>query len=307
MIQELPDDDKDTYLNDDNTDFNIARVAENLCEIFADVVISKTKLTVKNVFQQVHKHDLCSCLKEGTTEFVLAQVVSNVERQKALKKEANAMEKALHNLTKITIEGLSDEEVRTLLYEKWIHPLQDNLLSIPEVIIENLTTKVLALAAKYETGIVELEQKIVEASSELSAMLDELTGSEFDMLACSELKNTLANGVSDVMKFALLEKMFPKEGEMTPQVRFKGFVGEWKKNKLSEITQRVTRKNEKLESKLALTISAHHGLIAQEDFFSRRIASTQLQGYFLIKKGEFAYNKSYSSEYPVGAVKCLTN
>lgn len=108
------------------------------------------------------------------------------------------------------------------------------------------------------------------------------------------------------MKASSLEKMFPKHGETIPQVRFKGFSGEWKEQKLREITQRVTRKNSKLESDLALTISAHHGLIAQEDFFNRRIASSQLQGYFLIKKGEFAYNKSYSSEYPVGAVKSLT-
>ena len=108
------------------------------------------------------------------------------------------------------------------------------------------------------------------------------------------------------IKAASLEKMFPKQGKAAPQVRFKGFSGEWKERKLSEITQRITRKNSKLESELALTISAHHGLIAQEDFFNRRIASTQLQGYYLIKKGEFAYNKSYSSEYPVGAVKSLT-
>jgi type I restriction enzyme S subunit len=108
------------------------------------------------------------------------------------------------------------------------------------------------------------------------------------------------------MKAASLEKMFPKQGETVPQIRFKGFSGEWKEHKLKEITERITRKNNKLESNLALTISAQHGLIAQEDFFNRRIASSQLQGYYLIKKGEFAYNKSYSSEYPVGAVKCLT-
>lgn len=307
LMQELPDEEKDTYLNDDNSDFNIKRVSEALCEVFADIKIGKIVLTEKNVSQQILKHSLWEKLTEGSTEFILAQVAGNIVLRKILKSELTVMEKVLHEKTKVTIENLSDEEARTLLYEKWIRPLQDNLFSIPEVIIERLASKVLALAAKYETGLVEVEQKIVDASNKLSTMLDELTGSEFDMQACSELKNTLANGGSDVMKFALLEKMFPRGGEMTPQVRFKGFKGEWKKNKLSEITQRITRKNEKLESKLALTISAHHGLIAQEDFFNRRIASTQLQGYFLIKKGEFAYNKSYSSEYPVGAVKCLTN
>ncbi len=108
------------------------------------------------------------------------------------------------------------------------------------------------------------------------------------------------------IKSASLEKMFPKRGETVPKIRFKGFSDNWKEHKLIEITQRITRKNTDLESKLTLTISAHHGLIAQEDFFNRRIASSQLQGYYLIKKGEFAYNKSYSSDYPVGAVKCLS-
>ncbi len=108
------------------------------------------------------------------------------------------------------------------------------------------------------------------------------------------------------IKSASLEKMFPKQGETVPEIRFKGFSNNWEEHKLKEITQRITRKNTDLESKLTLTISAHHGLIAQEDFFNRRIASSQLQGYYLIKKGEFAYNKSYSSDYPVGAVKCLS-
>lgn len=109
------------------------------------------------------------------------------------------------------------------------------------------------------------------------------------------------------LKNASLEKMFPQIGKTAPQVRFGGFSGEWEELKLKDITKRITRKNEHLESDIALTISAQYGLIAQELFFHRQIASNQLSSYFLVKKGEFAYNKSYSSEYPVGAVKCLSN
>ena len=60
-----------------------------------------------------------------------------------------------------------------------------------------------------------------------------------------------------------------------------------------------------MESTLPLTISAQFGLIAQDVFFNNRVASKNIRGYFLLKKGEFAYNKSYSSEYPWGAVKRL--
>lgn len=55
-----------------------------------------------------------------------------------------------------------------------------------------------------------------------------------------------------------------------------------------------------------LTISAQYGLINQEDFFNKNIASENKQNYFLLKKGDFAYNKSYSSGYPYGAIKPLT-
>ena len=37
------------------------------------------------------------------------------------------------------------------------------------------------------------------------------------------------------MKAASLQAMFPQEGETVPKIRFKGFEGEWKKVKLSEI------------------------------------------------------------------------
>lgn len=90
-----------------------------------------------------------------------------------------------------------------------------------------------------------------------------------------------------------------------PETRFREFDEEWKPSTLSNIVTRIKRKNEELTSDRVLTISAQYGLIDQKDFFNKRIASSLLQGYYLMKKGEFAYNKSYSSEYPVGAVKRL--
>lgn len=93
--------------------------------------------------------------------------------------------------------------------------------------------------------------------------------------------------------------------EKIPQSRFKGNDEEWLETQLSKITTRINRKNEDLKTDRVLTISAQYGLIDQNDFFNRRIASNYIQSYFLMKKGEFAYNKSYSGEYPVGAVKRL--
>ncbi|MHC5563628.1 restriction endonuclease subunit S [Bacillus spizizenii] len=91
----------------------------------------------------------------------------------------------------------------------------------------------------------------------------------------------------------------------TPEVQFLGFTGGWKQKPLTELVERVIRKNNKLESTLPLTISAQYGLVDQETFFNKKVASTNLQGYYLLYKGEFAYNKSYSNGYPLGAVKRL--
>ena len=67
------------------------------------------------------------------------------------------------------------------------------------------------------------------------------------------------------------------------------------------------RKNKSNQSRLPLTISAQYGLVDQITFFNKVVASTDLSNYYLLKKGEFAYNKSYSSDYPWGAIKRLDN
>ena len=74
---------------------------------------------------------------------------------------------------------------------------------------------------------------------------------------------------------------------------------------MGEIVERVTRKNQDLVSELPLTISAQYGLIDQNEFFDKRVASKDVSGYYLIYNGEFAYNKSTSSDAPWGAIKRL--
>ena len=69
----------------------------------------------------------------------------------------------------------------------------------------------------------------------------------------------------------------------------------------------MTRKNDGLESDLPLTISAQYGLVDQREFFSKQVASRDLSGYYLLMRGEFAYNKSTSVASPWGVVKRLVN
>lgn len=96
-----------------------------------------------------------------------------------------------------------------------------------------------------------------------------------------------------------------KETKKAPTIRFRDFTDDWEQRKLSDVAERVTRKNKNLESTLPLTISAQYGLIDQNEFFDKRIASKDVSGYYLIRKGEFAYNKSTSNDAPWGAIKRL--
>ena len=79
---------------------------------------------------------------------------------------------------------------------------------------------------------------------------------------------------------------------------------EWEETRFKKMFSRLSRKNKENNDNV-LTISAQYGLISQRDFFNKDIASEDKSNYFLLHKGEFAYNKSYSNGYPFGALKRL--
>lgn len=88
-------------------------------------------------------------------------------------------------------------------------------------------------------------------------------------------------------------------------VTMRPLVSSWEQRKLGELARRVTRKNAEHESDLPLTISAQYGLVDQRTFFNSQVASKDMSGYYLLRKGEFAYNKSTSTDSPWGAIKQL--
>ena len=109
---------------------------------------------------------------------------------------------------------------------------------------------------------------------------------------------------SELIKKLKLRKRALMQQLLTGKKRLPGFSGEWKRIKLGDIAERITRKNEE-DNKNVVTISAQRGFVVQTDFFNKSVASEVLDNYFLVYKDEFCYNKSYSNGYPMGAIKRL--
>ncbi len=115
-----------------------------------------------------------------------------LSEEKVLKAEIKKDSAALHELTKDTIESLTDEQVEMLLEKKWITSLINNLYQLPKQIINNLVQKVQALQKKYASTYLDIEREIRETEKSLCSMIDDLEGSEFDMKGLNELKILLS-------------------------------------------------------------------------------------------------------------------
>lgn len=142
------------------------------------------------VFAEIKKALKSDSIEPETKEKLKSVAALNAE-EKTLKSAIKTESALLEEKTKDTIEGLSDEQVIELLKEKWIKPLIDNLMQLPDSIVAELVAKLEVLAKKYETTFAEVETQIEETEKSLSAMIDDLDGSEFDMLGLAELKKLL--------------------------------------------------------------------------------------------------------------------
>lgn len=123
-------------------------------------------------------------------EKLLKAAALNTE-EKSLKAAIKKETRLLEVKTKDTIEGLSDTQVIELLKAKWIQPLIQSLMKLPDRIVNELVSKIETLAKKYETTFAEVETEIADTQAALSAMIDELEGSDSDMLGLQEFKKML--------------------------------------------------------------------------------------------------------------------
>lgn len=233
LIDALSEDGKQKLLNDDNTSFVSKEVEIVYKEILDDISTPETEILQqyleiskakdKLIFASEHQEIDWSIMlpnkngtfgkpeitkymnlvksnvpfEEGSYEYIVIRANALLAEEKDLKKEVKEKADRLHIITKETIESLSDEQVIDLLKDKWITPLIQSLMNLPDSIVNELVSKLEALTKKYETTFAEVEAQISETENTLSAMIDKLEGNEFDMLGLSEFKKMLGGVQND--------------------------------------------------------------------------------------------------------------
>lgn len=127
-----------------------------------------------------------------------------------------------------------------------------------------------------------------------------IIGSLFDRLDSLIALHQRKHEKLKTVKQSLLEKMFPKEGEDVPEIRFEGFTDPWEQRRLGEICDEVTRRNPLSEAPVMM-ITAESGFIEQSERYSTDNAGESLQKYIVLRRGELAYNHGASKLRPFGS------
>lgn len=138
---------------------------------------------------------------DGVAEAQLIEVLQSADRlntrEKKLKSEIKQESEALHLATKDTIEHLTDAQVRMLLHDKWIQPVEDGILALSTDMLNTFIKKIEELSKKYAVTMSDLEAEIQETEKSLASMLSDLVGSEEDMAGIRELQKLLGGNLHE--------------------------------------------------------------------------------------------------------------
>jgi type I restriction enzyme, S subunit len=96
------------------------------------------------------------------------------------------------------------------------------------------------------------------------------------------------------------------KNKLIPKLRFVEFndKGEWSKPELNTIAEPIdVRAGSNMYTTLSVTSGS--GLISQKEKFGREISGSQYKNYYVIRRFDFAYNKSATKLYPEGYIALL--
>lgn len=107
------------------------------------------------------------------------------------------------------------------------------------------------------------------------------------------------------LKKYMLQKMFPKNGEKNPEIRFEGFTDDWEQRKLIDYLDVSNEKNKKGDYKKTdvLSVSGEVGIVNQIEFQGRSFAGVSVENYGIVNEGDVVYTKSPLKANPYGIIK----
>lgn len=131
---------------------------------------------------------------EDSFEKKLLNIVAVMEQEATLKREIKAMSVELHEKTKNLIEGMELEKAKAVLEEKWITPIVNGIMALPENLISGFIARLIALQEKYAVTFATVGERIEATESEVSGYISKLKGDDFDMAGLAELQKLLGGG-----------------------------------------------------------------------------------------------------------------
>ena len=128
---------------------------------------------------------------EDSFEAKLLNIIATMEQENTLKREVKARSVELHEKTKNLIEGMEIEKAKAVLEEKWITPIVNGIMALPEKLISELITRLAVLQQKYSVTFATVGERIEETEEKVSGYVSKLRGDEFDMAGLAELQKLL--------------------------------------------------------------------------------------------------------------------
>ena len=125
---------------------------------------------------------------EGSLEAKMKQVALLLDEESELKKNLREKRNLLDSMTKETIENLEEDTALRLLEKKWIQPIVSGLNQMPKTVVDQMILKLEELKEKYAITYKDIEASKRETTSSLIDMINDLTGSPYDLEGLEEFK-----------------------------------------------------------------------------------------------------------------------
>lgn len=175
LFDEVPEDDKeDNCIDNDKGEFVAKIIAQKVKEL---------KKQNSNDFSEFDK--------------IIIEVYKLQEELKVLNKTIKELKTQLLDKTINKLEEMSLDEAMILLEHKWINPIVESIMTLPQLVVKQLVSLVKKLSKKYSDTLINLDKEIANVEAELSLMIDDLEADEFDTKGLIEFKKLLGGEINE--------------------------------------------------------------------------------------------------------------